>query len=76
MPTPIRKKFCTIYRRTDFEKRAYETSIELDKTKKELEELRNEMKEMRKLLGNPSSNDTPPKRGRKKSSSEEDNTEE
>ena len=74
MPTPVRKKFCTIYRRSETEKKIFEAARDADKTKKELEDLKKEMAEMKKLLSqqsNPSSEDTPSKRGRKKSNSED-----
>lgn len=75
MPIPVKKKFCTIYHRSDFEKRAFETSKELDRTKKELEALKAEMVEIRKMVGSNSESsdisqeETPtPKRSRKKTS--------
>lgn len=68
MPTPIRKKFCTIYRRSETEKKIFEAARDSEKTKKELEDLKKEMAEMKKLLAQQSgSEEATPKRGRKKS---------
>ena len=70
MPKKIHKPFCTIYKRSEAEKRAWNAVKELDAQRSEIEELK---KQLAELKGNNSTNTEEDKSTNKRKSSKKTN---